>query len=137
MASVTFGAGSLSPTPARQYKKPLASYIVHQLHPGSPAWPPVELAWVWLLGLLVLVLLVLAPPELTPGTALERKTNLGMGETNFLVDFEGLSLQRMRSSHVLDLMVTAGVTQDEVEIVPIVGILEVEKVQEVVGVVDL
>ena len=83
MASVTFGAGSLSQTPARQYKKSLPFYIVPRSHPGSPAWPADELAWVLLLGLLVLVLLVLAEPGLAPGTALERKTNLGMGETRF------------------------------------------------------
>ena len=35
-----------------------------------------------------------------------------------------------------EFFVTAGVTQDEVEIVPIVGVVEVEKVVEVVRVVD-
>ena len=138
VASVTFGAGSLSPTPARQYKKPLPSCIVHQSHPGSPAWPAVELAWVWLLGLLVLMLLVLALPGLTPGTALERK----MGETKFLVDFGGIvspknAVFSCAGSDEDEFLVTAGVTQDEVEIVPIVGVVEVEKVQEVVGFVGV
>ena len=84
MALITYVAGSQLLSPARQYKKPLPSCIVHQSHPGFPAWPAVELAWVWPLGLLVMVLLlVLALPGLTPGTALEKKMNLGMGETKF------------------------------------------------------